>query len=128
MTIRILLVVGLLLPVAIAFLNRSRARGVNALVLLVAAIGIALVVRPEEANRVAAWLGIGRGADLVLYCWLVCSLFVILYMYLRILDLEHMVTRVARELALRQPAIPSLRENNDDCNIRTGPSVYQDPP
>jgi small membrane protein len=107
MIIRILLIAGLLLPLAVAFLNRSRARSVNVVVLVIVVIGVALVMRPDEANRLAAWLGIGRGADLILYCWLVSSLCVLLYMYLRILDLEQMMTRLTRELALRHPATPA---------------------
>jgi hypothetical protein len=67
----------------------------------VALTGIYLVLFPEHTQVVAHVVGVGRGADLVLYCWLVISLIVSLHLQLQILQLRGLITALAREIALQ---------------------------
>ena len=101
MTIKVLLIVALLIALAVVYLNRKRSRLVGILVSLTCVAGIYFVVRPDDATRMAALLDVGRGADLVFYCWIVISLVVSLFLYFKVLDLEASVTQLTRALALR---------------------------
>lgn len=58
------------------YLFRLRsAAGDRLMYLSLAAVGVALVLDPEFSNRVAARLGIGRGADLMFYFFILFCLF-----------------------------------------------------
>lgn len=67
---------------------------------LAAIIGLYLVWRPEEANDIAHVVGIGRGADLVLYLWVVLSMLVALNLHIRLKVQSELTTQLARALAL----------------------------
>ncbi|UCE59832.1 MAG: DUF2304 domain-containing protein [Phycisphaerales bacterium] len=69
-----------------------------ALTWLVAGIAIA---RPEFTTVVARKLGIGRGANLVLYCAVVLMLVGFLMVYARLRRLRHEMTLIVRHLAIR---------------------------
>ena len=67
---------------------------------LLTLIGIALVLRPEFAQRAAHLLGIGRGADLVLYIWTMVSLLLLANLHFRMRGQSAMITILTRELAI----------------------------
>jgi hypothetical protein len=60
------------------------------------------VLWPELTNRIAHWLGVGRGSDLVFYLSILIFWFVVLKLYARIRILEKMVTEVMRNDALQK--------------------------
>jgi hypothetical protein len=65
------------------------------------------IVRPDDTTVVAHWLGIGRGADLLEYAFIVAFLFTTISAYMRFKDLELRYARLARAVALegaREPA------------------------
>jgi hypothetical protein len=66
------------------------------LVLNVYAVG-----RPDDVTRVAKLVGVGRGADLMLYALVVAFVFAMLTIYMRIHDDERRVTQLARTVAIR---------------------------
>lgn len=59
------------------------------------------VVRPDDVTWLARHLGVGRGADLVLYLTVVAVVFAVLHFYLRTRELERRITDLARAVALR---------------------------
>lgn len=61
----------------------------------------AVAVQPELASRVADALGIGRGADVVVYSAIVVLLALVFRLSVRIEQLDRDITAVTRELALR---------------------------
>ena len=63
------------------------------------------VVRPDDTTWVAHELGVGRGADLVLYATVVAFVFVVINFYLRTRDMERRITDLARAVALRDAEI-----------------------
>jgi hypothetical protein len=71
-------------------------------------IAATLVAFPASTAVIAKWLGIGRGADLVLYAATLSGLGASLYFYGRYRHLEELVTGMIRREALRaacrQPA------------------------
>lgn len=101
--IRVVLVVALLTLLA-WFLRSRNATSVRAIkkVLLFALIGFAVlaVLNPESTNLLASFLGVGRGADLLLYALTVSFLFFALNGYLKHLDMEQRIVTLTREIAL----------------------------
>jgi len=67
---------------------------------LVSIVGVALVLRPNWAQQGADLLGIGRGADLVLYLWTVASLLLLANLHFRMRAQSSVITTITRELAI----------------------------
>ena len=62
--------------------------------------GLYFVWVPEHANALAAFAGIGRGSDLIVYTWVVISLLVLLNIHLKLRAQMELITELARELAI----------------------------
>ena len=70
-------------------------------------IGAVMVLRPRLANRVAASLNVGRGADLLLYFAVLCGVLAVANFYFRFKQNERAMIAIVRELALLTPIKPS---------------------
>ena len=66
------------------------------IVLLFTLLGMVFVMMPEWTMQIAHWMGVGRGADLVIYFSLVGFIFIFLMLFLKIRDLEVRLTNLAR--------------------------------
>jgi hypothetical protein len=77
--------------------------------------GIA-IYRPDLTIRIAAILGIGRGADLVLYLLAVSYLLAISYVYNKFRKMESNITEIVRHLALREPVSGQPQAHGDPMN------------
>jgi len=101
--IQLLLILGIL-GVLVSFLrNRNAARfqaGKKLLLGLFALACIASVIWPQALTAVAQAVGVGRGADLVLYALVVAFAFVSVNTYLKFKDMETRMTRLARAVAI----------------------------
>jgi len=64
------------------------------------------IVRPNDTTVVAHWLGIGRGADLLLYALVIAFLFTTISAYMRFKDLELRYAQLARAVALEGARVP----------------------
>ena len=102
MIIQFLLIGGLCVCAVYAYLQRQRSRPISFALMLVAAAGIYFVVFPEQSAAVAHFVGVGRGADLLLYCWQVIVLLILINLQFRILTLQRSITALARELTLQR--------------------------
>ncbi len=67
--------------------------------------GAGAVLNPDLTNVVAGWLGIGRGADLLLYSFVIFALFYVVHQYRRQLWQEKVTTDLARSLTLTRAAL-----------------------
>jgi hypothetical protein len=67
-------------------------------------LGALAVLFPSYTNVVASLLGIGRGADLLLYSFVIFALFYVVHQYRRQLWQEKTITDLARSLALLRAA------------------------
>jgi hypothetical protein len=88
-----------------AFLLRDRAPGQRlALRRLFGAVivltGVAAVLFPDATNWAARLVGVTRGADLLLYLFVMVFLFTTASLYQRIHQLETQITELTREIAL----------------------------
>jgi small membrane protein len=59
------------------------------------------VLRPDDVSRLANLIGVGRGADLVLYLLVVAFVFVVINFYPKMKESERRLTDLARSIALR---------------------------
>lgn len=69
---------------------------------------------PEATARVARWLGIGRGADLVFYLAILAALFGFLTAFLRFRRLDSELTALTREIALLRARIERAGADESD--------------
>lgn len=100
--------IGVLLVCALyGWRQRSLSPLVGFLTPLTCAVGISLILRPDWSSEVARLLGVGRGADLILYVWTAVSILVLANVHFRLRAQQAMITVLAREIAIleaRQPA------------------------
>lgn len=68
--------------------------------------GIILVLRPEWSSRLAQLLGVGRGADLVLYLGLIGLAFISLVLYSKLRIVEQRLTDIVRAVSIDQAKGP----------------------
>ena len=113
MIIQWILVLGLVLSLFYAVLQRGKSRLISNAIAATSIAGIYFVLFPAQTSELARWMGVGRGADLVFYCWIVISLVVSVNLQFKILGLQEMVTVLTRELALRAPREPQGVQGGD---------------
>jgi len=96
----------LVLSLTAMFLGRAtRREGIGwSLVWFCAAVAI---IKPELTDTVARALGIGRGADIVMYCSVVTMMVGFMVVYVRLRRLQRELTLVVRHLALREANSPA---------------------
>ncbi len=104
--INLALAAALLLVLLYALTQRRRASrlalGMGALSL----VGLGLVMAPETANDLARSVGLGRGADLILYCFVALVLAAVLNVHLRLRAEHETTTELARTIALMSARRP----------------------
>ena len=95
------ILVALLAVLVILYFARLRSRGSDGLLVAVC-FGIAafLVARPTVATKIANFVGIGRGVDLIFYLAIPGLALMILLLFARTRDLNLKLTAALRELAL----------------------------
>jgi hypothetical protein len=82
-------------------------------------VNIYAVLRPNDVTWIARHLGIGRGADLVLYMLVVAFVFGMVNSYLRDRELSDALTDLARKVAIRDAELA----NRDRGLIPTAPAT-----
>ena len=80
--------------------------------ILIFASGIVAVALPEMTNKVANFVGVGRGADLLLYLMVVIFYFTFIIIYRKIEDIKERQTDIIRQITL-QNAIKNNEEEID---------------
>ena len=99
---QVLLIAALILFVI--YIYRLRTDFLDRLVYLACAgVGIVLVIDPMVSTQIANLLGIGRGADLLFYLFVVASLFYAVATRSRIRRMEKQITTLVRQNALDHP-------------------------
>lgn len=99
MIARFVLTVLLLGVVLYSWNEYRRAPVVGFLAMIASLIGTYFVWSPAQATVLAEYVGVGRGADLVIYLWVVISLIIFLNLHLKLRAQMEVITVLARELA-----------------------------
>ena len=103
--IRILLTVLLSMGLVFALREWKQSRVLFAAILCLTLGGIGLVWFDGMATRMANMMGVGRGADLVLYISSAISFVLVVSLVLRIKRLQEQLTDLARAMALAHPLV-----------------------
>jgi len=113
------IVLSLLLGVVLlyAWAQYRRSPIVTVLSCAVSLIGFYFVWIPSHATRVAELVGIGRGADLVLYVWVCISLVVLLNLHLKLRTQHELLTQLARSIALANATLPEDARPTDPARV-----------
>jgi small membrane protein len=77
---------------------------VAATAILIGLVGEYLVLLPNHAIAIARFVGIGRGADLINYLWMLLSLVVALNLHLKLRASNARLVALTRALALKDSA------------------------
>jgi hypothetical protein len=106
MIVQVLLTIGLAGCLIYGFLERRRSTVASRAIALVSGIGCFFVWFPSSTSTIAGLLGVGRGTDLILYCWVTISLFLALNIHLKLNAQQQALTDLARWIALSTPRLP----------------------
>jgi hypothetical protein len=123
MPIKIILTLGFLCVFLYAVSQRLVSRMISVLFFLIVAVGIYFVWVPDHTTVVAGWVGVGRGADLILYGWILITLIVGFNLHLKIRESRRALTELARQVALGS-ARPGKAEKTEK---KTSPQTDMNP-
>jgi len=116
MTAQVLLSVLLFGVLVYACSEYHRTPVVASLSSIVAVGGFYFVWFPDGSTRLAEFVGIGRGVDLILYTWTCISLLVILNLHLKLRTQLELITALARVVAIENAQCPSATEDKQSCS------------
>ncbi len=106
MIIQFALILALLLCVVYAVTQRKKSRLIANVIFAVATTGIFFVAFPHYSNALAKYAGVGRGADLILYCWIAISFLISINLQFKILGLQENIVSLTRELSIHTAQPP----------------------
>ncbi|WP_432509790.1 DUF2304 domain-containing protein [Kineococcus sp. SYSU DK001] len=109
--IAVVLVVGVLLVRSTAGARHQAVR--RLLLAALVALAVASILVPGAVTAVANAVGVGRGADLLLYGLVVAFLGFVVSSYRRSRALEETVTQLARRLALDEAPTPEQARHRE---------------
>lgn len=96
--------------VVYAWTQFVRAPAVGLTAIFAASAGFYFVWFPSQATWLAEQVGIGRGADLIFYLWVVISLLLILNLHLKLRAQMELLTILTRELAIANARSPTTEQ------------------
>src|SRR5262245_66168769 len=114
MIIRILLLSALALIGWRVFLKRTRLPVHIFAVFTLLALACGAVLFPDVTSDIAHVVGVGRGADLIMYLLHVGLLFVVIHYYTKFVELEQQITHLVREIALLRVEVERSPAGPDD--------------
>jgi hypothetical protein len=100
--IQIILTLGLTLIFVYSILQRHRIRIIASAIAAAALFGIVMVRFPDAVTTLANGIGVGRGADLIFYLWVLVGAAVMVIMHVQMKVQEQKITLLARELAIER--------------------------
>ena len=119
MTIKLVLTLGLLGALAYVFAQSNTLRLMRLSATVVIGLGLYFVWFPNDATAVAVHLGVGRGADLLMYCWVMVTMIVLLNLHLKLHAFQRILAKLARHVAKHEATPPQREPANHGA--QTGP-------
>jgi hypothetical protein len=109
MLIQILLIAAVLLLLLLFLRHHGKSKtaaGVKLGFAVFMVFGVLAVLLPNEVSKVANFLGVGRGTDLLLYGMIVAFGFATINTFLRFKELELRYAKLVRAVALQNAILP----------------------
>lgn len=104
MIAQVIFTIVLMMVILVAFAQLTQIPLVGGGAICAALFGAYIVWLPDHATYLANLVGVGRGADLVLYVWVLISCAILLLLYLNLREQFHLITTLARRMALAEAA------------------------
>ena len=102
-----LILIVLVISLLVLYFNRLRSGILDRVVILFFAVaGIIMAAIPDVTMKLAALVGVGRGADLFMYIALIGIAFFGLVIYSKLRELESTMAHLARTVAVQAPHRP----------------------
>jgi len=73
---------------------------------------VVVVIFPDLSSTVAIKLGVGRGADAVIYTSIVLLFYLVFRLYVYIQDIRYEITELVKKLALKEMKDKNVRKNS----------------
>lgn len=100
------ILVTLAILVVLVLISRSRDLIVERFfTILVTLAGVYFVIFPDSASKIANLVGIGRGADLIFYLFIVFSWFWFASTSAKMRRTEKRLTEIVRQVAIANPSV-----------------------
>ena len=106
MFIQILLTLALCLCFVYAYTQKRNAPIISLVMMATGLVGIVFVWNPGLTNMLAQAAGVGRGADLILYLWVVASFIVAFNLHMKLRATIGVVTELVRHMAIAEAKTP----------------------
>ena len=108
--IKVILLIPLLLLI-ILMLPRFRRHILSRLMMItISFLGMVFVLFPSLSNKLAEIVGVGRGADLIIYLFMVFSFLFGIFLYAKIRKIQQDQTEIIKAMAIQQ-AIDNRNES-----------------
>lgn len=109
----------LLLIIFVLFYNRLRKYRFERILLTTTIfLGVVLVIVPDWAGKMARWVGISRGVDLIIYLGLVALMFMSLLYSSKIREMELKLTELTRLIAILTAENPSALSEDGELKSK----------
>lgn len=100
MIAQVIFTIVLVVVLLTAFAQLRQIPIVGGVVICASLFGAYIIWMPDDATYLANLVGIGRGADLVFYVWVLISSAILILLYLNSREQLHLITALARKMAL----------------------------
>lgn len=97
---KIILLIPFLLILLFFLFKPKEKLFIRVFIFTISILAIGFIMFPSVTNVVANALDIGRGADLIVYIYIVFSFFAIIYLYTKVRYLTQTSTDIIRELSI----------------------------
>jgi small membrane protein len=108
-----ILLIGLALILAYIGSRKQLSRIQLLFVLLFFALGVISVLFQPLTMRAAAYLNVGRGADLLLYFSVLCGVLIAAHYYFRFKEMEQILVKLVRQLAIQSLRHPTAEPSGE---------------
>lgn len=100
--IQIILTIGIVVLAIYMYLRLRSSLFDVILIGLFFVVGVFFVLFPETTNKIAHWVGVSRGADLLSYSSILFLFFLILKLYSRLRRIEQKFTELVRNKSIEE--------------------------
>ncbi len=92
-----------LILIFLFYMANSRRRALSVVAAVTGTVaGLVLTWQPDLATVLAQSVGLGRGADLIFYCWVLISMALFLNIHFRQTEIRQHLTNLVREIAIAE--------------------------